>query len=512
MTRTSSIVVVGAGPTGLTVVRALAEAALPVLWLEAGEEPPAPPRHTPDRLAGARLGAPGAWKTLLRSDLGAATPADLRSPKLRLAAPPGFTDGFEHENLARTDNFAAIGALTAGGLANLWGAFAPAWDATALNGLDLRGSYARVAKWMGLAGENDGPLASWLGEGLCTRRSLPLSPLFTPVWAGAGKRPSPGFALDRPRLAVESERCDGCGACLWGCGAGAVWDGRAERARLAALPNVDYRPATAVERIEAGAENIHRLDCRKADGSRFGVETSMVVLAAGALATPRLALDRLGRLGEEVRIENNPALSFALLAPARLGAPLPQTVTGLAQLCFRQDIDHGESAFGMLYDAGALPAPDLIQALPFSRAGNRAAIRLLMPAMAVGFLYLPGRCSDNRLRVERIDGMPRLTLRGGTTPDCPEAFRRAARRMGRALRPLGLWLLPGSTRPTPPGAECHYGAALAGIATDGCLTSGLYAADASVLPGLESRHHTFTAMANADCIARKVAAIWTESA
>lgn len=499
------IVLVGSGPTGLAAARVLAEAGLPLLWLEAGEEAPPPVPHTPDRLAAARLGAPGGWRDLLGDDLRGARAADLRSPKLRLAVGDAFTAGFARDTLARSENFAAIGTLAAGGLARIWGAFCPTWDAAETGGLDLGESYARVAAWMRLAGDPHGPLATWMGGTLASHPPLPLSPLFGPVWRRTCRQSVPGFVMDRALLAVNPAACDGCGACLWGCRSGAVWDGGAERARLCALPNVEWRPGTVVERLEAVPAGT-RLLCRDATGHRFAVDSTRVVLAAGALASTKLVLDRLQRWERPVRLLTAPALSFAALAPARLGAPLPRSVHGLAQLCFRQDLPDGY-AFGMLYDAAALPAPDLAQALPLSRAGAVAATRLLMPALAVGFLYLPGRFSDNRLSVELHDGLPRLAIAGGVTIDHAAAVRAAVRGVARGLRPSGLWLLPGSVRPSPPGAECHYGGTLAEFAADGQVAPGLFVVDASVLPGMAARHHTFTAMANADRLARRIAGI-----
>ena len=100
-------------------------------------------------------------------------------------------------------------------------------------------------------------------------------------------------------------------------------------------------------------------------------------------------------------------------------------------------------------------------------------------------------------------------------PEVISAAEAAGRRLAREMRHLGAFALPGSLTILQPGADAHYAGTLpmggngpAACAPTGELKAcpGLYIADGAVLSSLPAKHCTLTIMANADRIARHLAA------
>lgn len=497
------VIVIGSGPAGVSACEPLAESGVPVLWLDAGVD--YEKADTP------------------REEAPAADAAGL-SPRLRYAREREFWNDYARENQISYSNFRGIGSLSRGGLLPYWGAFTPAYDDHDLgNGplshSDLSESYREVASRIGISGEATDDLGEFLGSGLPLQPPIELSPKFESLLSRyKSRRGRIGFDVGRARLAVLSRpigdrpACDLRGTCMLGCDSGALYNGLADVDRLRALPNVDFRSGALVETIEKH-EDAYRVRWRdRTSGALLSAVASQVVLAAGVLATSRLALALLERFDEDRALLTTPAVSFALFVPRELGQPVEARNFGLAQLCFRLPIpDRGSrqsgDAFGILYDAAAIPAAELIEHVPLSRPGAISLTRLLASSLVVGLLYFPGEYSANRLT---LSGSGTLSVNGGTSNSFPGAMRGAVKRMAAGFRKLGAYLLPFSVACLEPGAEVHYGGTLPmGELTsrDGELLGcpGLHIADASTLLRLPAKQHTFTVMANARRIGKLIA-------
>ena len=110
----------------------------------------------------------------------------------------------------------------------------------------------------------------------------------------------------------------------------------------------------------------------------------------------------------------------------------------------------------------------------------------------------------------------RVMIAGRLTAEATAALRDSSRRLGRALRRLGAWALPGSFSLTPPGADAHYagtlpmgGEGITGSSIIGELNAvpRVHVVDGAALSDLPARHCTLTIMANADRIARSLIAL-----
>jgi len=139
-------------------------------------------------------------------------------------------------------------------------------------------------------------------------------------------------------------------------------------------------------------------------------------------------------------------------------------------------------------------------------------IRDVLPAFLIGLCYLPGEYSANTVRLTKHgERTSKLCIAGGMAPEADAAFRRTLKALASDFRRLGAWLPLVSTRFYTPGSEVHYGATLPmGRLTteDGEVIGapGLSVVDGAVLPRVAAKHHTFTVMANADRIGRRLAA------
>jgi choline dehydrogenase-like flavoprotein len=507
---TAEVLIVGSGPAGVSAAWPLLEAGVRVLMIDAATG--TPPTSPVGDIGGLRRD-PARWAAQFGADLaGLAVSAD-QSPKLATPLARVALGGFLDANRIEASGFAALGSLGQGGLSAIWGAAATLYDEVDLAGfpfgLDvLADSYRRVMQRIGVSG----PKAVKLNVG-------DAGPAFAPpisrLASAAARRGLPfGMSLEAADNAVlmhprdGRQGCANCGLCLWGCARGSIYASNQELQALKRFPHFAYRPGVRVVRLVRQGG----LPAVEAAGP-VGLEalaSPRVLLAAGALATTSLVLRALGGLPSAVRLLSNPVAAMAFLAPSLVGRTLPERSFSLAQLAYRLPIDDGQHAAGMLYAADALPLAGIAARLPVSRPTALRLSRALAPALVLATCYLPGRCSDNTMRLSG----DAVTIEGRQPEAAVMALHRAGRRLGSALRRLGVWPVPGSLTVAPPGADGHYAGALpmgapgpAGCDLLGELAGlpGVHVLDGAALPDLPARHCTLTIMANADRIARALA-------
>jgi choline dehydrogenase-like flavoprotein len=523
MTIDAPFIVIGGGPAGTSAALAIAHQGKHVLLLEAGaaESQRPPPGHYLDL----RFGDTDQWRWTIGAHGEALRTPGVASPKLRVPGLRPIFEGFAEANrIFPGPGFHMVGAMAPGGLSNAWGCGVAAFDnselgAVAADAEQMAASYKRVATRMGLSGASDDALAPIIGIDEYCAPALPLDSLHAHLWArrtGHRAASSPGFALGRARVAVISENrdgreaCDLSGMCLWGCANRATWSAAFDFAALQRHPLARVELGVKVDAIQRNPEGNWIVRARTPGGEAC-FTTPRVLLAAGTIASTRLALAAMDDPPARVRLLSNPMAAFLLWLPALLGTARDDSF-GLAQLSFATESEIAGRAFGNLFATTGLPVAEFLPHLPLSRRAGLPLLRGLLSSTVVGNVFLPGAFSQHYATLD-ADGA--LRIKGGSRPDQELAWGEVRGLLAKNLRRLGGWMLPGSFVPGATGADLHYAGTLP-IAPHpsahecdafGEISSlpGVHAIDGASLPVLPSKAHTLTVMANADRIGRRIA-------
>lgn len=508
--------IIGGGPAGTSAALALAESGQAVHLIDAGTRGiDLPPEG---RYLDLRFQDTAQWSWQLGQDFQSLRDSGSVSPKLRVPGLAAIFEGYAEANQLRAERgFQLLGALAGGGLSNAWGCGVGLFDASELGPLaalkQMHSSYARVAARMGLSGSSEDSLSSYFGLDDLSDPPLPLDYLHQALWERRSKLDRNDFLLGRARIAVltrdreERLACDLRGMCLWGCRRHATWSASHDLNRLRRMPNA--RVEEGVVAIELRREAEGWMVRGRSDGEERLYRAEKVLLAAGTVASTRLALDALESPPESVRLLSNPMAAFMVVQPRMFGK-VHQPSFGLAQLSYvLERVSEGQSAFGNLFSTSGLPVSEFLKYLPITRRAGLPLLRTLLPMGVVGNIFLPGSLSAHRAV---LNGDRSMTIQAGASADLPDVYRSAEKRLRRGFRKLGAWMLPGSFVAGQPGADIHYAGTLSirdEPAAHECKVSGeiaglpgVYAIDGASLPMLPAKAHTLTIVANADRIAR----------
>lgn len=529
------VLIVGSGPAGVSAAFPLVESGLSVVMLEAGESAPAAPES--ESYWRLRTEADDQWKILLGETFHALSVDGDVSPKFKV---PGFAAMFaryrESSRFETDGGFELRGALARGGLSNAWGAGVAMFGDDELRTLTpvreaLAASYRRVSNRIGVSGVTDDDLADFFGTTPALEPPAPLNPvaqcLLDRYSTASAQNKRISLQLGRARNAVltkdrlHRKGCVRCGLCLWGCAAKSIYNSAFDLKALNNHRNFQMIDDAFVDSIQTPPTSCGvNVRYRKRNRSET-ITAPRVMLAAGAIGTARLVLDALGAYDVSARLLSNPVASFALLLPRLLGRATSREDFGLSQLSFVSNgvSDQGEYLFGNLFATTGLPLHEFVARAPLSQPASHAMLRLMAPAMLVGNCFFPGRLSDHSLTLQR-GGALRIT--GGAKPELYQWVAHAKRTLARSFRRFGALMAPGGFAMAAPGADLHYAGATpmradarAHETTFEGEVAGLpnvYVVDAAALPMLPAKPHTLTVMANADRIARGLAARMQEHA
>lgn len=510
------VVIVGAGPAGVSAAWPLAKRGIKVLIVDAGLDRSVDTPGQPISMHALRTGRMSAEHL----DLGAYAFNSDRdtSPRTRMLPDHAGTSTYLEENEVVCSGFAAVGALTKGGLSTIWGNSVSQFDAVDMNEWpispdDLQPYYRETSVRIGVSGRSDDDMSPVLGA------DMELDPAIEP--SGVAKalisryRPNeaPEFLLGAPRNAVLSRSrsgrlaCQLDKSCILGCPIGATYSAASELGELSRYGNVSVVSEIVIGSIEkdGGRWGVHGKNRRTGEPWSYSCEN--VVVAAGVLASTKLVLKAKKEFDRRRRLINNPAATLVYFLPRQMGKGLPETGFGMAELSYQ--LGGGQDAvFGLLYGADSFLAGDLANMPLISRVGARDLLRSILPAMALSMLYFPGSRSENTIS---LDSSGNLHVSGGVRDGFESERKLIFQKVSRSFRSLGALMIPGVSRMVRPGAEVHY----AGTLPMGRDTSidcevkdmpGLFVVDGSVLPSLPAKSHTFTVMANSLRVGTKLAA------
>lgn len=522
MSAVPDVLVIGSGPAGVSCCWPLVQAGLNVALIDPGQAVSLPGSDRPS-LSEVRSGHRQKHSFLLGEDLRSLHPSTHPSPKLRVGAPVGFVaDYYSQLNIA-TQDFVLAGTLATGGLSNVWGCVATAFDAADLAGMpispaDLEASYRAVARRVGISGTLDDDMGAFHGD-VPIQPPIELGRLSGLLLKRYGRRRRVNcLRLGRSRIAVLSQAWAGRDACtldafcMWGCGRRSVYNAAHDLVALRANANFHYAPGCVVDRIVRNAEGYRVTGRDPVNGGAVSHAGRQLVVAAGTVASTRLVLPFLGHLGVRRRLLNNPGYVFVLLLPEQLGRAQDRRAFAMAELSYARPIDDkGKYTTGLLYNAVGISPADIAEQMPLTLRGGLALHRAISPAIMLGLGYFDGEYSDNAITIERDGTSTRVAIEGGWAPAFQGVFAQTRRALRGEFARLGAIMLPGSFQRLPPGGESHYAGTLSmgDLLTRDCQVvgaEGLYVVDGAAFGRLPAKHFTFSIMANADRVGRHIAA------
>lgn len=516
------VIIVGSGPAGVSATFPLVESGLSVLLVDGGRQATIAPPARP--FIESRKQDANQWKWMIGEGFHALKNRDAVSPKLRVPVHGYVFEDFAAANRIEPHDFVAVGSLAPGGLSNAWGCGVARLSADELSSFpfsdaDIADSYHVVAHRIGVSGRQDDDLSSYFGLDACSQPPIKMDALHTHLYdryqkhrVALGQR---GFRLGRSRVAVLSEdlnerkACDLLENCLWGCHRHAMYSAFDELPALQRHGNFHYESGFVVEGIVRN-ENGWSVQGQRGRQERQSLNARKVVLAAGTLATTRLALQTL-QLHQPIPLRSCPTAAFLLWLP-RLTGFQRTGAFGLGQLSYALDIKDGISAFGSTFATTGIMVSEFVRHLPMSRRYGIDLLGELLSSCLVGNVFLPGHLT---LAKATLTGNGSLAVSGGYSDQVPSLMAVAEKKLRKSYWSLGGMLMPMSFTVGMPGGDIHYAGTLPMRASPDrgetnavgelCGAEGVYVVDAACLSELSEKSHTLTIMANADRIARSVA-------
>lgn len=515
------VIIVGSGPAGVSVAFPLVEAGLNVLMVDGGKH--AQVELPSQDFLSARSNDTEQWKWMIGENYRALCEQGASSPKLRAPTLDYVFDGFSEANRIVTDNFMAVGSLATGGLSNAWGCGVARLSDEELKefpceAADMLRSYETVARRIGISGRSKDDLSDYFGLDDWAQPPIELDDvhqyLYQRYLTQRERLIASGVRIGRARTAVlaedmaERQACDNYGNCLWGCARRSLYSATEDLSLLRRHQNFREQQGFVVDGL------VHKNGCWSVQGQDVGergeITAGKVMLAAGTLATTRLALQLVGH-DKSVRVLSCPMAAFMAWVPRFTGAPRKR-MFGLGQLSFVLDLSlEQQQAFGSMFSPQGIPATEFLRYLPLKKRYGVDLLKGLLSSCVIGNVFLSGNLSTSSAKLTR-DG--ELTIVGQYREEPALMMKEISSKLRSTFLRLGGIVLPGSPVVGQPGGDIHYAGTLpmrrdlslgeTGMFGELAGADGVHVVDGACLPTLPGKSHTLTIMANADRIGRMV--------
>ncbi|MFZ9856248.1 MAG: GMC oxidoreductase [Limisphaerales bacterium] len=410
-------------------------------------------------------------------------------------------------------------SIAQGGLSTVWGASVLPYNDRDLerwpiSASDLRPHYEAVLQWMPLMAAPD-DLESLYPIDTKSPKPVRLSRPAAQLLRGMNGRRSElrksGFTFGHSRVALRSDACTECGACLHGCPYRLIYNAADTLPELRRSPNFKYLPGIVIDRLEESGTGVKATGREIHSKKPWSLQTDRVFLGAGVLPTARIALESAGVFNEPVRLLDSQYTVMPMVSvqthPGIEGDPLHT----LCQLYLEIDDPaisrhniHAQlyTYNSMFLDEFRTKALGLLPKIP-------GAHRHLLTRLMVGFGYLHSDDSGCLQMVLKSGG--RLEVDVVKNPRTAAIQSKVAWKLLRNARHLGFAPLLPLIQKTAPGRGFHNGGSFPmGPKSDGIQSDTLgrpfgwrriHIVDSSVFPTIPAATITFTAMANAHRIA-----------
>lgn len=514
------VVIVGTGAGGGIIAHKLAKAGLNVVSLEQGGT-------LPDDYF-TRTAPPGAK---LDFGIGPSTvwPAD---PHDSLFVHPLFADGVHGATTRPADGFRHFQILKLNGLQNLWNGVSVRFCEADFAGWPfgyetLADDYSAVEKLITVCGTKEGIAELPDGEFIPPKPLRPADKIIVSA-VNALNEPFSHAIPNRKAIITTPGLANSCvstGICTSGCPVGAVYKFSARLLpEIAGLPNYELRTNAKVTRVlrDEGAERVSGVEYIDTEtGERRTLSARFVVLAAGAIETPRILFNsadeadpaglanRHDRVGQGLQDNPKAVLSTSLL---RLWGK-------------KRDYDIGYGDLLILMSRGKLPdgssfpfighaihgLPDVPHYLSgfsgFPPQVKTRLARIMFHSYVTLGLFCAGEARpENRVRpgtTTDSDGVPQVTV-DFTIPEAARLQMQSMLKWGRKiLRRATATKIYESTDNN--GTGIHYAGTTAisddpaaGVVDRDLRCHGLdnlYVCDGGVIPNLPDKHLTLSIMA-----------------
>ncbi len=511
--RVHEVIIVGSGAAGVFAAHALRGRDVCVVDVGSGPTVSPPP--------GGDLYALRAQRDMLADLIGPSFESiqnivgEELSPKLKAPHFRFVTRRPEGAGGIHSRTFRPVVSYAEGGLANAWGAQVYRYGDEDLRGFplvatDLDPYYDRVTDVVGISGTTD-DLAEFHRSDYGLDPPLALTPLADSLLSRYRSRRryfhARGLRIGRPRLAVLSrDRAGRAGLdyrnleFFWP-RIPAIYTPAYTLREMVAAGTCRYLPGHFARRFQETGDSVHLETTDLASGETVTLRARYLVLALGALNTPRLVLHSAGDTRARLPIVENPCSFTALLAPDHLGHRLTTSAYSSQLNYVYRGRRHLPPVIGMLYGVEGLLRSDLLFNFPLAMRGCLAAARLALPAMLLLQVFYDGE--PNPGNVLGVDAAGNLTVE-----HVPHTVEEVESRLLAAFRRIGFFGAGRMVRRLEPGQSIHYGGSLPMRETprepyethvDGRLTGArrVLVTDSSVFPRLPAKNLTFTIMANA---------------
>lgn len=443
----------------------------------------------------------------------------------------------------RPGGFLPYQVFAVGGLQNLWNGVSVRFSADDVRGWplhyeDLSRHYTEVERLITVCGTPENLPELPDGVFIAPKPFRPVDDLLAKAVASL-REPTSHVTANRKAINTAPgtpSSCMSTGGCAFGCPTDAVYKFSSRLLpRIASLPNYSLRPDSKVTRLIASSDAA-RVDgvefLNTTTGERHRLRAGVVILAAGALESPRILFnsaseaapagqanrhDQVGR-----RLQDNPktVLSTSLwkLWGRRrdydIGYGDPVLIVG------RGDLPDGETFPFLCHNSHSVPdIPHYLSGLerfpPFVK--RRLARMMFHSYLTIGMFCSGEPNPANRVRPSRENdafGVPQVDV-DYTTSTGAQARMDSMERWGRRVlgRASGTIIHGGSS---DNGTGIHYAGttAMSGDPRDGVVDAdlrchgveNLYVCDGGVIPQLPEKHLTLTIMALAHRLGAHLAA------
>ena len=497
--------VIGSGPSGVSVAMALLSRGRQVLMLDGGRRLDAPARERRDGLAAKD---PDTW-----------TAADVQSWQApQFDTPPGQVRRFGSdfamvpgaETLVSPERIGLRASHATGGLSNLWGSAVLPNRAEDIAdwpiGMDdLSPHYRSVAEFLPISGRVDALQTLFPALSMQERAPLPPSPQAERLLAHLDRRKTRltelGAHAGAARLAVGTG-CRYCGQCLHGCPWGLIYASGQTLDTLRHHSAFQYRTGL-VRRFD---EHPDQVTVTLDDGETL--QADRIFVAAGVLETARLMLASSPDPAARLQLQDSQHFFLPSLhrwrAPRR---PDRRPYHTLPQIFIELD-DHEISphlVHAQVYTWNEFYAHDLISTYGSKLPGSAPLWRRLAQRLVVAQAFLHSAHSARIDLTLAADGRLAPTVQGNDETE--KVMERATSRLARTLKLAGLVPLGFARRPGDVGSSFHVGGSVpmakAPVSGQSDILgrphglSRVHLVDASSLPSIPATTITFSVMANA---------------